>query len=48
MITKVHPEWQGTTLGILNYELPAKKGTQGALMGLSEQRKKTMKSRMNF
>lgn len=33
MITKVHPEWQGTTLGILNYELPAKKGTQGGLNG---------------
>ena len=30
---KVHPEWQGTTLGILNYELPAKKGTQGGLNG---------------
>lgn len=33
MITKVHPEWQGTTLGILNYELPAKKGHNKGLKG---------------
>lgn len=26
MITKNHPEWQGTTLALLNYELPAMKG----------------------
>ena len=34
MITKVHPEWQGTTLGILNYELPARTGTDGGLGGM--------------
>ncbi len=31
MITKAHPEWQGTTLGILNYELPAKASQDGTL-----------------
>ena len=31
MITKAHPEWRGSTLGILNYELPAKEGTEGTL-----------------
>ena len=31
MITKAHPEWQGTTLGILNYELPAKEVQDGTL-----------------
>lgn len=34
MITKMHPEWQGTTLGILNYELPAKKGQGEGLSGV--------------
>lgn len=31
MITEAHPEWQGTTLGILNYELPAKASQDGNL-----------------
>lgn len=31
MITKVHPEWSGTTLGLLNYELPAKEKKSGKL-----------------
>ncbi len=31
MITKNHPEWRGTTLGLLNYELPAKVSTSGKL-----------------
>ena len=34
MITKAHPEWSGTTLGILNYELPAKKGTEGGIQSM--------------
>lgn len=33
MITKNHPEWQGTTLALLNYELPAMKG-QGSDLAL--------------
>lgn len=36
MITKNHPEWQGTTLALLNYELPAMKG-QGADLALLNQ-----------
>lgn len=36
MITKNHPEWQGTTLALLNYELPAMKG-QGQDLALLKQ-----------
>lgn len=36
MITKNHPEWQGTTLALLNYELPAMKG-QGTDLALLNQ-----------
>ena len=36
MITKNHPEWQGTTLALLNYELPAMKG-QGQDLALLNQ-----------
>lgn len=31
MITKNHPEWQGTTLALLNSELPAMKHQEGSL-----------------
>ena len=31
MITKNHPEWSGSTLALLNYELPAKVGKSGKL-----------------
>lgn len=33
MITKEHPEWSGTTLGIVNFELPARLGTDNTLRG---------------